>query len=413
MIQGFYLFIYLFVFTYSGTVFSEELNTETQIHEEAKSSNYQGISEKDPTEGWLDNEAEDLSLNQETSDMEVLWNAKFKTKMLADKSSSNTIVSTEISGELKWKFLENLFIHTKGLIVGRNGFTQFIYDRPDRSSGFHLLSAFFEWESLPQISFLVGNIQQDFLLAPLLVTDKTFPSVIAKWSLDSFSDYELQLLFQFAIPDNATEELRRETQIIKAFPLFLTSSFVLSVPDLFDISVSERFTVFRYYNLSPAVADRSRIYGNSIHRLGSDSVFEYAFFGLHNNLSAQKILSRLWAVSAGAEFIYNLMAPNTYNEGMRFYSSLYYNYGEMAEIKLTGEFFANQSDTAVSYYNSETYGHNDRKGFLAKLESHFFKSGLTFETAFVYSEPINFREKSPTGDAFSFVVAVRTNNIAI
>ncbi|MCZ0933114.1 MAG: hypothetical protein OXJ52_08180 [Oligoflexia bacterium] len=385
---------------------------KSYIEEEADLKNLQISDNADSS--LVEGKEVDLDLSENLRDVEAFWNAEFESKMFADKSSTNTILSTEISGELKWRFLETLFIRAKGLVVGKNGFTQFIYDRTDRPSGFHLLSAFFEWKAFPNISVLIGNIQQDFLSAPLLVTDKTFPSAIGEWAVDYFPDYDLKFLFQFAIPDNASEELRRETQIIKVFPVFLTSSFALDTQnDFLDISISERFTLFQYYNLSPAVADRSRVYGNSVLRVDSDSVFKYAFFGLHNNLSFQKVLSDLWALSWGAEFIYNLMAPDTHNEGIRLYTSVYHNYKETMEIKLTGELFASQSDVSVAYYNSETYGHNNRKGFLARFENHFFRSGLTLETVFVYGKPINEAEKSPTGEAFSFAIAVKTNNIAI
>ena len=59
------------------------------------------------------------------------------------------------------------------------------------------------------------------------------------------------------------------------------------------------------------------------------------------------------------------------------------------EIKLTGAYFANQSDSSVAFYNTEDYGHNNRKGWFVKLENHLYESGITFGISYVDSVPIN------------------------
>ena len=350
---------------------------------------------------------------QKENDLKAYWKTAFKTKMFSDKSTANSIVSTEIYSKLKWRLVDTLSFQTQGLIIGRSGFTQSIYEREDRVRGFYLLEGFFQWKLFPNVSMQLGNIQQSFLDAPLLITDKTFPSIIGKLSLNNpYGD--LFFLFQTAIPDNASEFVRRETQIVRGFPLFLTSSAVFHSPKfLLNSSVKEMITLFYYHNLSSAVADRSRIYGNTIERTGSDSTFKYPYFGIHNNLSMKMILSDLWILEMGGEFLYNFMAPNTYNEGMRIFSSAYHNYENFMEIQFIGEFFVNQSDTSVAYYNSELYGHNDRRGFLTKLQSHFYNSSLTLGVSFVYSLPINNPDKSPIGNSFSFIVSLMTNYIAI
>ena len=407
----------LFVFSFMTYVQAEDLSVEDLYsREESNIENLENlesfqISDNRGASNLINNT--EFNFNDSINDVEAFWNADYEFKRFSSRSSIDTLVKVEFLGRLKWQLAETLSIHTKGLVVGRSGHTQFIYDRSDRLGGFHLLEFFFQWFAFPSVSLQHGIIEQDFLSAPLLVTDKTFPSMIGEWSVDYFSEVQLKLLFQVAIASNFTEKVERILQLQEA-PLFLTSSLFLDGQnDFFDIAIKEKLTVFHYYNLPPDIANRSRIYGNFINGQGSNSVFKYSFFGFHNNLSFQKILSDLWALSAGVEFIYNLRAPDTHNEGMRLYSSVYHNYKETMEIRVTGELFANQSDTSVAYYNSETYGHNNRKGFLAKVESHFFRSGLTLEIAFVYSKPINYVEQSTIKDAYSFSVALKTNDIAI
>ena len=406
------LIVFSFVFdSQAEIIFSEEGmadNVATSITKEKNPTYFQDFDNK-PEKPVL---AEEYGVSFIEKSAEAFWNANYGLKSFSSRGSSSALIKVELLGKLEWQLIEPLSVHAKALIVGNSGHTQSILDRTDRDTGLHLLEFYFQWEAFPNFSVLHGIIEQVFLSAPLLITSKAFPSVVGEWSVDSFSDFNLKFLLQLAIANNFTETEKRFYDIQKA-PLFMTSSLFLDSNDFFSTSVKEKFTVFHYYNLSSHIAEQSRVYGNNTAGLGTSTVFNYSFFGFHNNLSFQKVLSDLWAVLAGVELIYNLKAPNTYNEGFRVYSSIYHNYKETMEIKLTGELFANQSDTSVAYYNSETYGHNNRKGALAKIESHFFRSGLTLETAFVYSEPINFAEENAIREAYSFSVALKTNNIAI
>ncbi|MDE0092212.1 MAG: hypothetical protein OXN83_02870 [Oligoflexia bacterium] len=409
--NSFFSLFFFMTYVQAEVLPSEEslVAIESPIEEETDLNYFQSLSAED--KNLVENN--EFNLNESVNDVEAFWNTNYELKRFSSRSSIDTLVKIEFLGRLKWQLIDTLSIYTKGLIVGRSGHTQFIYDRSDRSGGFHLLEFFFQWSAFPNFSFLHGIIEQSFLSAPLLVTDKTFPSVIGEWSVDYLSDFDLKFLLQLAIASNFTEKVERILQLQEA-PLFLTSSLFLdSQNNFFDVSIEEKLTVFHYYNLPPDVANRSRIYGNTIDGLSNNSVFRHSFFGVHNNLGFQKIFSDLWALSTGVEFIYNVMAPEAYNEGVRVYGSVYHNYKETMEIKLTGELFANQSDTSVAYYNSETYGHNNRRGVLARLENHFFRSGLTVETEFVYSEPINFAEQSTIKEAYSFSIALKTNDLAI
>ena len=345
--------------------------------------------------------------------IKAFWKAAISSKAFFDKSTANTVLGTEIYGRLEWELIETLSFQTQGLIIGRNGFTQAIYDRSDRVRGFYLLEGFFNWKMNPYLFIKVGNIQQDFLDAPLLITDKTFPSIIGKMFFHKSSNIDLSLLFQIAIPDNATESVQRETQIVRGFPLFLTSSTFLEISDFLNSNIEEKLTFFYYYNLPPAVADRSRIYGNTVRRTKSDSTFTHDFFGFHNHLSLRKKISKRWIFHIGGSFIYNFLAPDTFNEGMRIYSSLYHNYENIMEVKIIGEIFSNQSDTSIAYYNSEIYGHNNRKGYAVKLQNHFYNSGLTLGISFVHSYPINNPQGSPIGLSNSLALFLMTNYISI
>ena len=358
----------------------------------------------------------DSSAVDKLSDIELFWKASFQMKSFNDETTTNGVVSTNIYGELYWGLTENLSFQSQALFVGRNGFTQSIYDRKDRSRGLYMLESFFELKTNNPLFFRLGNIEQSFLQAPLLMTDRTFPSFILKYSLDKFSNFESHFLIQGSIPDNAEESVRRETQIIKGFPCFSVASFYIensSLPIILKPYFFNRTTFFHYYNLSQAVAERSRIYQNTIDRNQSDSTFRYDYYGLHNHTRMRAFFNVFLAGELGFEYINNWGAGHYNNEGYRFYAGLYYDYNNLLELNSVFETFLNQSDSSVAYYNSEFYGHNGRKGFAVKLQAYLYDSSVSVGASFVNSRPINLDDKTVIGSSTAVSIFLTTNRIKI
>ena len=399
----------------AGKKFYLEKNLDQKSHHLEESESFLARAEGEEP---LEESFYDLPDFHKMEGIEIFWKPVFKSQAFSESFSKrtaiNAIVSAEIYGKLKWQAVETFSYQIQGLLVGRSGFTQSLYDRDDRPSGLHLLDGFFEWRPFSDLSMKFGVIQQSFLSAPLLIADKTFASLVGGLSLDNPFFQDLSFLFQAAIPENVSGLTQRSSQIVAGVPLFLSFSSKLALPAFFDMDLREAFSLFCYYNLPPAVANKSRLYGNSVSGYGSDTSFLHSFYGWHNDMQFHRRLSDLWFVKGGWEYIYNFGAPNKYNEGFRLYSALYYNYKNFMEIQGIGEWFANQSDSSVAYYNSEIYGHNNRRGFLARLQGHLFSSGLTLGGFLAYSQPIDDqRIKSPTGSSFSFAVFLKTNYIAI
>ena len=351
---------------------------------------------------------------------DAYWRADFKVYTLKDKTTINTISSTEVYGKMQWFLFNNFSIYIQGLIIGRNGFSQSIYDREDRRSGFHFLEGFLKYKHSSDFEILFGNINQDFLQTPLLMTDKTFPGVIEKVNFYLFENLTGQWVFQQAIPDNATESVRRAPQLVST-PFFFTQSlflnatklpFLSSIPLLSKLTLKEKLTSFYFTNLSPAIADRGRLYGNSISHIGSDSDFKFKYYGFYNSLVLQTVMGSQWIAEFGLDFLHNLGATDTYNQGERSYFSLYHNFRDKIELKTTLEYFANQSDSSIAYYNSEIYGHNNRVGVGLKLESHFYQSGLNLGVSYRYSQPIE-KLRTIQGEGHYLLVYIGTNYVSI
>ena len=400
--------ISFFCIVSSLVVYGVEENQEQQALQSAEPS----YSAEFPIPAHPDDSyfSQEYSSPPESKSLTAFWKSHFKIYTITDRSSEDTVLSTEVYTKINWNILDSFSIGIEGLVIGRNGFTQSIYDRPDRRNGFHFIEGLFKWRVLPYLEVKFGNVKQDFLEAPLLITDKTFPSVIGTVYLRNSDSFKLSMILQQAIPSNATGVVKRESQIIET-PYFTTASLFLDQNNSF-FNLKNRLTVFYFSNLSSAIANQGKVYGNTIDFIQSDSKFKYRFTGIYNGVNLQIPFSGQWYGEIGGDIIYNLKAPDTYNQGERVYGSLYYDFYDLIEIKLSGEYFANQSDTSVSYYNSEIYGHNNRVGFGINMQGYFYSSGLIVKLSYIHNRPIN-PKRSAVGISNSFMFLVGTNYVSI
>ena len=411
-----HFFISFFCIVFSCITYGSEEIQEQQALQPTEEfySEEMLYSENFPTPNPLSIISDSAKLNYSSSienkKFKAFWKSHFKIYTVTERSSEDTVLSTEIYTKINWNLLDSLSIGIEGLVIGRNGFTQSIYDRPDRRNGFHFIEGLFKWRILPYLEIKFGNIKQDFLEAPLLITDKTFPSVIGTLYLYDSDSLKLSMILQQAIPSNATGSIKRESQIIET-PYFITASLFLNQNNSF-FNLKNKLTTFYFSNLSSAIANQGKIYGNTIDFIQSESKFKYRFTGIYNKVNLQIPFSGQWYGEIGGDVIYNLKAPDTYNQGERIYGSFYYDFYDFIEIKFSGEYFANQSDTSVSYYNSEIHGHNNSVGFGLNVQSYFYNSSLRVKLSYIHNRPIN-PERSTIGNSNSFIFLVGTNYVSI
>ncbi len=356
------------------------------------------------------------------ANFEAFWKANVSAKAFTDQSAANAVLNSSIYGKINWILLDRLSIQAKALITGRSGFTQSIYDRSDRRSGFHFLEGFFHLKPYSYLSLKLGSVQQDFLQAPLLITDQTFPSLMEIFSFEPLNfagdfagNLKLSLAFQQAIPDNALESVKMSAQIVRGLtPLFLTASAFAEWDSVsqFDLLLKNRLSFFHYTKISPAVACESSLYGNTALSAGCSGRLKHGFMGLYNHFSLQAPFLSKWLAEIGLDILYNFKAPDTYNQGERLAGALYYDYKSFMEIQMAAEYFALQSDASLAYYSSPLYGRNNRTGALLRAQAHLYDSGLTFKAVYVYSRPINQRV-SPFGASRAFALSLGTNYLPI
>ena len=330
------------------------------------------------------------------------------------QDTNDIVFDAKMYGKVNWKFSDNLSLFYEGLLLGRHGSIQSVHPRENKKEGYNLLELFLKYDYKSYLEIQFGSLRQDFLSAPLLMDDRTFPAFREFFSFSLPENITGQLIFQQAIPDNMDDDVQYFSQLTQT-PLFFTGSVFLeteSHPKLFHSNVEEKLTFFYFTTLPPAVAKIGERDGNSALGHGSDAGLTFEFYGVHNNINWQIPFKDSWVVELGWDYLYNFGAVENYNTGGRFYASLYHDFFNLMELKVTGEVFGNQSDASVAFYNSWTYGHNNRQGAGLGLQGYFYQSGLTVGTRYIYTQPIEtLRTSLEEGHYFS--IYIKTGYISI
>ena len=340
----------------------------------------------------------------------------FDPYMARSRSWNDILFRTKLYGKVYWSLFDNLSVQTEGLLLGRKGSIQSVYGKDYQREGFNFLEFFFNYNYNARFEMKFGILNQDFLKAPLLMTDRTFPALQESLSFSLSENITGRFVFQQAVPNNADDDVKRASQLTAFPPLFFTGSAFLkteSHPRLFNSNVEGGVTFFYFTKLPPSVADqKGRIYGNSILNYGSDAGFLFGFYGMHSALSWRAPFNDFWAMELTWDYLHNFGADPGFNKGGRYRLSLYHNFFNLMEFKVTAELFGNQSDSSVAFYNSEIYGHNNRQGAGATLQGHFYQSGVTVGARYLYGKPIEERRTSLEGSHY-FSVYIRTSYVSV
>ena len=254
------------------------------------------------------------------------------------------------------------------------------------SNPLRMRQGFFYYRPVEGLSIQAGAINQDFLSSPLLMKDQTFLSFLSGYAYIK-EKYEFQSVAQFSLP-SIINTFRRYNEIEEA-PYFVSLfNYGEWIPSSL-LSFKGHVTGFYFSELPSFIATQSRLYGNTVDGTLSNTAFRYGYYGVDADISSQVKLSSKVYLSLGYNILVNFDTQFSEGMGERIYAIFDMNFWKAAKLYSRFEYFHNGSDSAPAYYNSEHYGHNNRKCFLAELKSFFPKGNFEVGLRYVLSQPIN------------------------
>jgi len=216
----------------------------------------------------------------------------------------------------------------------------------------------------------LGAINQNWINNTLLIDSIPFFSIKEKVILN-LSSVELSLIAQQSIASNY-ELSNRLSSIENNTPVFLVFGLnIKNTNQLFKINLMANY--FDFSNISSEVSFYSGRYGNSITNSTSKltSQFLYNYQGLALSGSIVILPDSKIQPMIGFNYVYNEKAPSGRNNSLKLMGAIKIN-----SLQVGGEYFKNESDSTIAYYNNSYYGHNNTKGFTGNIKKQFKKFSL-------------------------------------
>ncbi|MDC1174273.1 hypothetical protein OAT67_02685 [Bacteriovoracaceae bacterium] len=294
-----------------------------------------------------------------TSVQETFVNAKLVSFKLRLKGSHQLYEALDASFEVG-----------ANLESGSNN-AQFINEF-EPSKNWTLKEAKVSWQPISFFNVQLGALNQKHLNNPLLVGGNAFASAKQKVSIPFTPDHEIYFESEQAIPNNQSLS-ERIGQTNQGNPQFMHHRLGAKL-DGNVLSIKGSVGKWNYTGLSSGVAFRSLFLGNSTN--GGDSstskfIYGYSGISAYSEVSSQ--LSDMLSLNLEGQYLYNDKAPEGRNKGNRLKFGLGI-YGH----EIFGEFFRNESDSSVAFYNAGLYGHNNKEGVAAGISGKLKTSKLSY-----------------------------------
>jgi hypothetical protein len=246
-----------------------------------------------------------------------------------------------------------------------------------------LNSGFLKYAPFDFLSLRAGAINQDEYKSPLLLSGSAFLAAKQEVTIYLLENYKLIFKIEQAIPNNQNLT-KRIGSVQEGTPSFFAETIALELPGNL-VSFLAEISQFSFNQLSNEVAFRSGLFGNSVTGSGTlNTTFLYRFQGINTTLFAQTNLNDSFGLNFKGQYLYNDKAPDNRNVGRLIHIGL-----RVESISFYGESIRNESDSSPGFYNSKTYGHNNREGFAIGISGQLKKEKLTFDMRYLQLDTIN------------------------
>lgn len=282
--------------------------------------------------------------------------ASLEALSVDDLQTEARVVSFSMFADVKQTVLPNLeaSIIAGGVLETGSNESLFVDEFKPRQD-LVLKEASVSYSPFEALSIEVGALNQSRYNSPLLLTDTAFVS--AKESLNfKISDYSFGFFLSQAVPSNHFLTNRLGSVDEGAPSLLIEGISMHLAGDLMFFKT--QVMRYKFNNLSSNVAYNSQFLGNSTRgSTASTTAFLYDYQGYNLVFEIGFNIGENSALNFKGQYLYNDKAPDSRNTGTLGGLTL-----EIGQFSLSGEYFKNESDSSPAFYNSSTYGHNDRDG---------------------------------------------------
>ena len=238
-----------------------------------------------------------------------------------------------------------------------------------------LSEALLRFDPAPFMTIAAGAKNMSTPEIPNFIFDSTFPAVVERGSFET-QWVRTTLVLQQAIP--TSQAMLDQKSDSSAVPFFeqesLSATWIGSDP----ISATVEASHFSFSGLPSAVAQESRFGGNTVTGLGpTGAQFAYGFNGFTVGARFRLMTEKRVSAELSVEGMKNFQAPDGQNEGYFARLSVPVRLSQDLTFSPQVASFLTESDVVPGAYNSQVFGHGNRRGFSVGGELSMHGSGLT------------------------------------
>ena len=316
------------------------------------------------------------------------WSMGVGAESFANEREQQQTAGLSINGKLVYHPLQWFQLRSHAAASLQSGYAQSQFGDNTPQSGVFLKEAIVNLEPFSAFSIQFGAINQSHLGSPLLVSERPFPGVLGRLQFGSAA-LGIEMKAQQTIPTSTA----LATRVVESepTPVFISETATLQVQPLESLTMKVFGSHYAFRDLPSIVASDSAIHGNEVDESTPNNArFIYQFDGWLAGGSARVELNEALAVELDTQMIQNTQAPETYRNAQM--SSVAFEISLPGGVDLIpkAQAFFIESDVAPAFYNSSSFGHNNRVGWAANIEAKFKNEGFKVGARLVDADVINF-----------------------
>ncbi len=270
----------------------------------------------------------------------------------------------------------------------------------EASNSISLKEAKITYRPIQSLSLIGGALKQDYIEAPMLLSSSAFLGLRQEATAE-ISEIKITIGAQQVIPNNKNTS-ERLGNVEEGNPVFY-NEFVDIRTNKKTANVGVRVQHFAFDKLSNSVASTSHKFGNTPSGVLGNSDFVSSFVGWHTGVDGEVNIDNNISLNSKYNYLLNTAANDGHNKGTLIgVGAKYKSNDQVYGISL--ESFNVESEAAVAYYNSSSYGHTNKKGQRIGLAFENEVENFNVEGSFSTNKVI---DKSNTNQSDERVITIK------
>jgi hypothetical protein len=286
------------------------------------------------------------------------------TNLESDKNNAK-LFGVGLIADYSWELNDSLIFDIAAGVSLEKGSSNTTRDNNEyeANNSLSLQEAKITYKPINQISLSVGALKQNYIEAPMLLSSSAFLGAREEIS-GKLSNIKLTIGAQQVIPNNKNTS-ERLGDVEEGNPAFY-NEFIDIRTDNKMINLGARVQHFAFDKLSSSVAEASHKMGNTPSGVKGNNDFVSSFIGWHSAINGEVNINNNLSLNAKYNQLENTSADEKHNSASLI--GVGAKISENDQNYFIGlESFNIESEAAVAFYNSKSYGHTNKKGQLISL----------------------------------------------